>query len=277
MRQDTQVELTDLIRERTELECLIKDLRLAGVKTGEKRSDIEAELARIEEQIKEKEEALRQVLPAWETQRARENLEKRQLDDASAKLSALYAKQGRVNRFRTKSDRDKYLQHEMASLGEYRASQMVALEATRAKITSCRQSVIEADESAIRISTRMVDERNRIRDLSEQLSSLKDERVDMIEKKKDLWREDTKLVNQLRHSSDQLNAAERALATMMDKVVSISLSLPDISNDICLSRTQAWDFVRLIKLLRDMAWTAYMGLSIVCLRLPTKTLAPPLN
>jgi structural maintenance of chromosome 3 (chondroitin sulfate proteoglycan 6) len=68
MRQEAQVELTDLVRERTELECLIKDLRSAGMKTWEKRSDIEAELARVEEQIEEKEEALRQVLPAWETQ-----------------------------------------------------------------------------------------------------------------------------------------------------------------------------------------------------------------
>jgi structural maintenance of chromosome 3 (chondroitin sulfate proteoglycan 6) len=178
MRQEAQVELTDLVCERTELECLIKDLRSAGMKTGEKRSDIEAELARVEEQIEEKEEALRQVLPAWETQRARENLEKRQLDEAIMKLSALYAKQGRVSRFRTKSDRDKYLQHEMASLGEYRASQLVALEATSAKIISYRQSAIEADENATRISTRMVDERNRIRDLSEQLPPLNDERVD---------------------------------------------------------------------------------------------------
>jgi hypothetical protein len=58
---------------------------------------------------------------------------------------------------------------------------------------------------------------------------------------------------------------------MMDKVASISLLLPDASGGTCLGRIQAWDFVRLIKLL--MAWTAYMGLSIVCLRLPTKTLA----
>jgi structural maintenance of chromosome 3 (chondroitin sulfate proteoglycan 6) len=206
------------VRERTELECLIKDLQLAGTQTGGKRSDLQKELTLVEQQIQEKEETLRQVMPEWETQRARESLEKHRLDDANNKLMALFAKQGRVNRFRTKAQRDDYLKQEIASLGAYQASQMAALEATRTGLASCRQLEVQVKEQIARASGNMEEEKNRARDLAEQLSVLKDERSILTEQRKDLWREDTKLVSQLGHASDQLMAAERTLATMMDKV-----------------------------------------------------------
>ena len=206
------------MRERTELECLIKDIRLAGAQTGGKRSDLQEELTLVEQQIQEKEETLRQVMPEWETQRARESLEKHRLDDANNKLMALFAKQGRVNRFRTKAERDGYLKQEIASLGAYQASQIAAFEATRTGLASCRQSEVQVKEQIAHASGNMEDEKNRARDLAEQLSVLKDERSTLTEQRKDLWREDTKLVSQLGHASDQLMAAERTLATMMDKV-----------------------------------------------------------
>jgi structural maintenance of chromosome 3 (chondroitin sulfate proteoglycan 6) len=217
-RQVAQSELTDLVRERTELECMINDIRSAGAQLGGKRSDLQLELALVEEQIAEKEEALQQVLPQWESQKVRESQEKRQLDDTAAKLSALFAKQGRVNRFRTQIERDNYLRHEIASLTAYLASQVAALEATKVELTSGYQLRVGMDEQIARVAGSMENGKSRTRDLAQQLSALKDERSNLVEKRKDLWREDTKLDSQLSHASDQLMAAERGLATMMDKV-----------------------------------------------------------
>ena len=39
-RRDTQFELTDFIRTRTELECIIEDLRAAGQNVGGMREDV---------------------------------------------------------------------------------------------------------------------------------------------------------------------------------------------------------------------------------------------
>jgi hypothetical protein len=57
-RRDTQAELTDLVRSRTELECIVEDLRAANQNAGGRREDYEAELEQIEQKIAEKEASL---------------------------------------------------------------------------------------------------------------------------------------------------------------------------------------------------------------------------
>jgi structural maintenance of chromosome 3 (chondroitin sulfate proteoglycan 6) len=223
-RQGAQSELTDLVRARTELECIVQDLRNAGAQTGGKRVEYEKELTLIEEEIVNKEAILQEVTPAWESQRTREVAERRKLDEASARLAALYAKQGRVNRFRTKAERDTFLRHEIASIDAYRASQTNALEATRAELVAAREKLVEVDGHIAVVADKMEDGKTRVRELGDQISALRDEQSELVEKRKELWREDTKLDSQLSHASDQLGMAERALATMIDKVSFLFIS-----------------------------------------------------
>lgn len=157
-------------------------------------------------------------MPEWDAQRRLEAGEKRQLDEATAKLSALFAKQGRVNRFRTKAERDSYLKHEITSMGDYRVAQMSALETTHTELASSRRTLVEVDEQIQEVRKKIEDGRDRVRTLGEQVATLKDEHNELTERRKELWREDTKLDSQLRHAVEQLTTSERALATMMDKV-----------------------------------------------------------
>ena len=57
-----------------------------------------------------------------------------------------------------------------------------------------------------------------MRTLGEQLAELKDQQSDLSERRKELWREDSKLGGLLGHAGDELKSAERNLASMMDKV-----------------------------------------------------------
>ena len=107
-RRDTQAELTDLVRSRTELECIVEDLCAANQNAGGRREDYEAELEQIEQKISEKEASLEELTPEWEEQKNRESTEKRRLDEASAKLNLLFGKQGRASKFHTKVERDAF-------------------------------------------------------------------------------------------------------------------------------------------------------------------------
>ncbi len=53
-KQGYDDEMTDLIRNRTELECTIADLRAVGERGEEKREELEAELDRIQRKITQK-------------------------------------------------------------------------------------------------------------------------------------------------------------------------------------------------------------------------------
>ncbi|EMD37508.1 hypothetical protein CERSUDRAFT_114149 [Gelatoporia subvermispora B] len=216
-RQGVQSELTDLVRSRTELECTVADLRLAAERAGGKREELEQELARVQEQIAAKESELARLLPEWEAHRARETEEKRRLDESRAKLDALFSKRGRLSKYRTKAERDRYLKGEIASIEAYRSKQASTLDELRSELDRSRTALGEIEQRMTDAQDRVEDGRQRARDLGEEIARLKGEHLDLTERRKELWREDARLDNTVNHESNELRNAERNLASMMDK------------------------------------------------------------
>lgn len=217
-RQGTQSELNDLIRISTEVDCIIADLRASSDLDGGKRATLESELSTVEKQITQKEKDLTMLIPQWEAQRAKESAEKRKAKEASTQLGALFAKQGRVNRFKSKGERDVFLKHEIASLESYQTTRTAALESTRAELGTTRKSLEGVEQRISGVQGSMDDGKKRVKELGEQIAELKDEHSDLIETRKELWREDTKLSSMVSHATDEKRSAENNLASMMDKV-----------------------------------------------------------
>ncbi|KAF8904142.1 structural maintenance of chromosome protein 3 [Gymnopilus junonius] len=216
-RRDVQAELTDFIRSRTELECIVEDLKAPNQNSGGRREDYETELEQVERRIAEKEAQLQELLPEWEEQRNLEVTEKRRLDEASAKLNALFAKQGRATKFRTKSERDAFLKHETSSLSAYKANQEFALETTLAELQTSGRSQNEIDTLISDVQGKIEDGRKKVKEIAENIVALKEQQTELTEKRKDLWREDTKLDSLVSRAADELRTSERSLAGMMDK------------------------------------------------------------
>ncbi|KAJ4482444.1 structural maintenance of chromosome protein 3 [Lentinula aciculospora] len=226
-RQDVQLELTDSVRSRTELRCIIDDLRNASTREGSRRVNIETEVAKINSEIANREEALAVLLPDWETRRAHEAAEKRNFDDTNAQLQALYAKAGRATRFRTKAERDKFLEQEIESMKTHRRTQQENLQTSRAQIEQTKLSVAELDQQILDVQKKIDDGRQRVANLSEQNSLLREQHTKLIEERKDLWREDTKLESLVGRAADEMRTAERQLASMMDKDTGMGLRAID--------------------------------------------------
>ncbi|KAI0743763.1 structural maintenance of chromosome protein 3 [Daedaleopsis nitida] len=216
-RQGAQSELTDLIRSRTELECTVADLRLAAQRAGGRREGLEAELIAIEDSIAQKEQELAALIPNWDRMRASESNEKRQLDQARARLDALYAKRGRLDKFRTKTERDRYLKAEIAGMEQFRKAQGATLSNLELELTRGRQSLKEVNTSIDATQNKAEDARNLVRKLGDEIAQLKDDQAEKTERRKELWREDSKLESLVTHAADELRSAERMLASMMDK------------------------------------------------------------
>jgi structural maintenance of chromosome 3 (chondroitin sulfate proteoglycan 6) len=172
----------------------------------------------VEKQITQKERELTKLIPQWESQRAKESAEKRKAQEASMQLGALFAKQGRVNRFESKAERDAFLKNEVASVGSYQTIRTAALEATRAELGAAHKSLEEVEERIAGVHGSIDDGRKRVKELAEQLVELKDEQSDLLERRKELWREDTKLSSLVSHATEEKRSAENNLASMMDKV-----------------------------------------------------------
>jgi structural maintenance of chromosome 3 (chondroitin sulfate proteoglycan 6) len=217
-KHGAQAELADLIRSQKELELRIADLRAADARAGGQRNALEGELADIQAQVAQKEEALAALLPKWETHRVAEAEQRRVLDDANAKLSALYAKQGRLQRFRTRAERDQFLRSELAALESHKATQSDAVKASGVELQTAVALRDQLDERIADVNQRGEDSRGRARELGEELAKFVEQRGEWVEQRKDLWREDAKLDSTRSHAADELRSAERSLASMMDKV-----------------------------------------------------------
>lgn len=210
-------EINDLVRSRTELQCVVEDLKAAKERTGGKREELEAELERVREEIEEKEQALAGLAPQWDEHRARENEERRKLDEARAHLDTLYEKQGRLSRFRTRAERDAYLTNEIASLRAYQATQTASMEAAQRDLERARTTVGEIASRTDGVQNKLEDRRERVRQISDELSGVKEKHSELVEKRKELWREDARLTNTVGHAENELRQHERELASMMDK------------------------------------------------------------
>ena len=217
-RQEAQAELTDFVRTRTELECAITDLRAANTNAGGKRDELELELTQINDKISTKEALLAELIPEWSEQRALEATEKRSLDEASARLAALFAKQGRASKFRTKGERDAFLKHEIASMKAYQNVQKAALATTETELETARRNLGEIDAQIGEVQNKIDDSKRRAREITDQFTDLKEQQNELVERRKELWREDTKLDSLVGRAADELKTAERMLASMMDKV-----------------------------------------------------------
>ncbi|KIK63824.1 hypothetical protein GYMLUDRAFT_40909 [Collybiopsis luxurians FD-317 M1] len=226
-RQDAQLELTDSVRSRTELQCVIDDLRNAGLRAGSRRETLETELQKVLSDIASRERALADLLPEWEEQRAKGAAEKRKLDSANARLQALYGKAGRVTRFRTKAERDKFLKQEIESMTIHGQTQQEALQFTRAQAEETRRSRVELDQQIRDVQQKIDDGRQRAMELTEQNSRVREQHAGLVEERKDLWREDTKLESLVGRAADEMRTAERQLASMMDKDTGMGLRAVD--------------------------------------------------
>lgn len=217
-RQGAQAELADLIRSRTELQCIVADLQAASERDGGRREELEHELAMVQNQIIEKEAALERLKPEWDSHRANEGEEKRALGEVQTQLDALFAKRGRLNRFRSRADRDGYLREEIASLQAYRTSQSTALQQARTELETIKALAAEVDGKIEGAEERTEGVRSRIKELGEQIAQLKDDHAEKSERRKELWREETKLKSLVDTENEERKTAERHLEGMMDKV-----------------------------------------------------------
>lgn len=216
-REDAQVELTDLVRSRTELECTVSDLQSAQDRTGGQKEDLERSLEQIKAEIARKEKALSKLIPEWEQKRNAEASEKRHLEDANAKLSGLFAKRGRNTKFRTKAERDAYLKNEVKSLRAFVTSQTDALDGMKTELETSRRSRAEVELQIADLHTRVEDGKAKVSEFNAEHIQLKDRQSNLVEQRKEKWREDTRLEGVVARASEELRTVERSLAGMMDK------------------------------------------------------------
>ncbi|KAK0532894.1 Structural maintenance of chromosomes protein 3 [Tilletia horrida] len=228
-------ERRDLSRLKAQLEVLIKDLQEAGERTEEGKGRLEQQLKDIEAKISEKEGELMGLAPTWEDKKAELARVRAQLEDTRARIEILRGKQGLSALFSTAAERDAHLRTQIEELEGFEKTQSKHLKELAAARAQCQAQIEQLQLVGEQTAEKLDGRRDALDKLGQQWLALKRQRDELMEEKKELWREEARLSTNVNYARDHLSVAQRHLAGSMDRATATGLQAVErIARDLGL-------------------------------------------
>ena len=205
---------------RAQVELDVKNLTGGQDAATKAKASRDKDLQSIKAQIAEADKELKKVKPKYEADSAKEQAVKAQVDTAEATQQRLYSKQGRNARFKTKKDRDEWLQAQIdetfEALSRFKATRMQTTEG------------ISDDTKAIAQLEKDIEDLQKTlgagaQSYEEDIEKATEAHHSLIDDRKTMWRKEAQYDSEVHAAQDQLRKAERQLAHMMDRDTSRGL------------------------------------------------------
>jgi structural maintenance of chromosome 3 (chondroitin sulfate proteoglycan 6) len=185
--------------------------------------ETQAALKQLRQTIKTAERKLAAAKPAFDTHAATEKRLADELAESERRLNELYSKQGRAGRFKTKKERDAWIDGEVARLqathAEY-TKQAAHLDAEQAKATAALQTL---DERVASRERGVSERRAGLEKGAKRITELRIRRDTLAAERKELWRDDASVSAEITEKRAECSAAERALETSVTRDVSLGI------------------------------------------------------
>ncbi|KAH8653434.1 putative chromosome segregation protein SudA [Xylariales sp. PMI_506] len=209
---------------RAQAELTVKNLSDSLSAQEQAREQHDAELNQVRAAIASKEAELTKIAPDYEKRKQREAEIRQQLDAAEAGRQRLFTKQTRSSQFKSKAERDAWLNKEIKdlniTLSQQKANRLEAEEEVKAVQASIQQ--LEKDVTNLRARNEgFGDERL---SLADEVTTAKDNLDKLSEERKLLRREEDKLETRMANARRERDDAERLLSHTMDGETSRGLA-----------------------------------------------------
>lgn len=222
-RTQLEQERRELSRERAHLDSALEDLHDAEHGAADRRAHLEAQLEAVAAQLRAKDQALaresrtqQDALDALEQARG-------EYERTRARIAALYAKQGRAAQFPSQAARDEALEQQAEELAAFEATLRELQADTQRSVAAGEASLAQLGERRAALERRAEQRGHTLAQLGDAWRAAKQQRDELTERKKELWKSETKTDAALAHARDQLSAAQRALATTMDRATAAGI------------------------------------------------------
>lgn len=122
-REALEKEREEYLKQKTQLEFSLQDLELALANQRKENEKYKSEMKIVLSEIETTENQLKQAKEDYEQSFQEDQRNKESLMDAERRLKELYSKQGRTAQFKTKQERDKFLNKEIEQISRQINSQ----------------------------------------------------------------------------------------------------------------------------------------------------------
>ena len=221
--QQIQEERAEQVKLRAQLQLDKVDMEQSVCEDENARDSLKRELGELTEEIRTKDGELQSVLPQYNEIREHEQGLNSEISRNEMRQQELYAKQGRGKQFRTKQERDKWLKKEAGAIKKTLASQTEQRDRLQGEVEQLRATISDANCDVTGRQTDLEVKRERIEQLSREHTHLRRERDELNNKRKEYWREESGLDQQIHTIREELSKAERAYRSTMSKTTNLGL------------------------------------------------------
>ena len=216
-KKQLEDERRESVKAKANVELNVKSLTDNHTAAQQAKSRHASELQRVQTTIKQRQQQLGKIMPKYTKQKQQEDDIKRQLDDADTTRQRLYQKQGRNARFRSKKERDDWLQAQI----DETYGQLSTVKAVRMQSAEDKKE-LEADIKSLEPEVEALQEQlggrgDAVSDSDKQIQAAKAQKDSLMDQRKSLWREEAKSDSLIDNARQALNDAERVLGKMMDQ------------------------------------------------------------
>ena len=217
-------ERKDAAKEKARIELDLSSLQAGESAARQSRKQYENEVKTTQTAISEHEAKLARILPDYAARQQHEIQARSQLDAADANRQRLYAKQGRLSKFKSKKERDDQLKKDIAN-GKPQLTKLELIGSQTQSEIDHLEDLIAQQEQEVQQLREAFDSRGSNSDAIEsQIQSKKAERDQALDARQELWRADAKLDSSLANEEKEMRQAERDLSHRMDSNTSRGLA-----------------------------------------------------
>ncbi|MBW0487261.1 hypothetical protein O181_026976 [Austropuccinia psidii MF-1] len=224
-RLQLEQERREYVKTKTQVECILKDSEDSKGKEEGRKAKWEAELAALKTEIESKENQLAILQPKHEAQQLEYEQVRDRLSELETIISSLYDKQGRSNQFRTQKERDQHLRAELKKLNELVRSRQESLKRLLSDEKLIQENLKVVDERTIAVRTQLENSKGWLQSSMSELTKLKSEHHQLTEKRKALWKEDTRTSQLVLNATDAKEKTLKDLRMTMDRNLSQALDM----------------------------------------------------
>uniref|UniRef100_A0A5K4F4P2 Structural maintenance of chromosomes protein n=1 Tax=Schistosoma mansoni TaxID=6183 RepID=A0A5K4F4P2_SCHMA len=215
--EQVQASVSDVLQRREQLQLTIADYSatLRGGKSARERAS--EELSRVREQINQVERRLAELRPQYKKAKQFEDELANALSDAEHRRKELFAKQGRVNQFQSRSQRDEWIKDQMKSLSK-------AIKDKENTINKLTEEIKRDDERREKLQQdlevaeeNMTCVRKELETVSEEQRRLRREKDEIQTDRQTVYREETRIAHELNNLRDELARTEHNLRSITGK------------------------------------------------------------
>ncbi|GAA5985596.1 hypothetical protein JCM5350_007149 [Sporobolomyces pararoseus] len=222
-RRELGSERREKVKNRSGLELEIKEMEEIGRKGQDRLNSLTRELSKIESSIESTTNLLSQALPDYESALTRQSELTSTFEQGQTTLKALFAKQGRKggggssSNFSTVRERDQHLQELIERTEETLSTRSKRQQTLLQESKDSKTELERVGEKRKELRSLMEEKKQELLELREQVREFEIEKNEKIEKRKELWRNDTKLSVQAQNASETLKLAQRTISSTMDR------------------------------------------------------------